>query len=63
MIDNIDDIPDMIDDCLNNMRILTDWEREFITDISEKVDSYGYERLSDKQQEIIKRIHSKVMGR
>jgi hypothetical protein len=63
MIDNKDDIPDMIDDCLSNMRILTYWERKFITDMSEKVDNYGYERLSDKQQEVIKKIHTKVMGR
>ena len=51
-----DVIKQWIDDVINTGRRLTQWEQEFITDISEQFDGRG--TLSAKQEEILERIYA-----
>lgn len=48
----------MIDRCADNPGRLTEWENNFITSISDQLDTAG--RLSEKQVEVLDRIYQKV---
>lgn len=56
MIENEDDIPDMIYDCIKRDIKLTAWERDFIADL----DCLDYTRLTDKQKDKLEAIWDRV---
>jgi hypothetical protein len=61
VITNPEDIPDMISELIDYPQSkLSEWEREFLTNISFKVDK-GWS-LSDKQQETLKKIYQRCIG-
>lgn len=58
---SIDDAEQMISDCENRDRWLTEWEQEFLTSLRQRVAS-GRES-SERQDEILNRIWNKVTSR
>lgn len=58
---SIDDAEQMICDCENRDRWLTEWECEFLTSLRQRL-SMGKE-TSERQDEILNRIWDKVTSR
>ena len=51
---------EMINECLENSEILTEWESEFITSVKVAIDEGR--SLSEKQKKILVRIHGKSLN-
>ena len=59
--EDFDDVREMLVLAQTYFDMLTDWESNFVDDMMEKIERFGYRtRVSEKQMEIIERIHAKV---
>lgn len=59
--DEHDHVLSILDEAIENQDMLTDWEVIFVDDMRERVIQYGKRtRVSERQMEIIERIHAKL---
>ena len=49
---------DMIEECLNNMELLTNWEQDFVESVSEAL--LEYPSLTDAQADKLEQIYKHV---
>lgn len=54
-------VQDILSEAQDNMDNLTEWEQQFVDDMTEKLEEFGEDLVvSDKQWEILNRIEMKV---
>lgn len=47
--------------CVDHPELLTEWERDFMSEFIDKLEKYGVDiRISDKQQGIFDRVEKKL---
>jgi hypothetical protein len=59
-VDNLESLPDILDFADGHEK-LTDWESEFISDMKERYDKYGFAMMiSERQIAVLNKIATKL---